>query len=195
MPHITVAPTCRTPKRARALGVIAALSVVAVAGGAAPAPASAATCTRVIFLVPSLSCSQTDRVGNQKTIATSATLSRNGFLALSSHAINRHLSEGLRGRVLVVVRDARGNHVWVSQEFQHRTLCSRLDLFCSSNRRTTFTEAMPAAVGRHAATMEIYHADGASFRDLRESVINGLRTSTAIALEVKDAVCRVYGCG
>jgi hypothetical protein len=174
-------------------GILVVLALVIAAVGAAPAPAEAATCRQQTLFGPGLGCAQTDAVGNGKTIATTTALSRRGLLVVSSHAINRHVTEGLRGRVLVVVLDRRGNHIWVSQEFQHPTLCSRLDLFCASSRRSTFTEPMPAVIGQNAAWMDIHHADGGSFRDLRESVINGIRTSEEIGVEVREAVCRVLG--
>jgi hypothetical protein len=129
--------------------------------------------------------SKADDVGWGKGIETTATLHRDGNLAVDSYGRNSNWFGGLRPRTLVVVVDEGGRAIWVSQVFESRTLCGVLDVTCASNRRETFVEAFPAAVGHHAVDVRIYHADAPNYVDLRNSVIDAIKSAGDIAEAVK----------
>ncbi|MGY1638802.1 hypothetical protein ACI78V_19310 [Geodermatophilus sp. SYSU D00742] len=124
-------------------------------------------------------------VGWGKRMVTLATLYRNGLLVVDSTTMNDNWFAGLRGRTLVVVADADGKAIWVSSVFADATRCSIPDVSCASYGRMTHTEKFPDPVGEHAARLDVYHADGASFVDLRDALIDFIKAAADVIAEIQ----------
>ncbi len=134
-----------------------------------------------------VTASETEAVGYKKRMETTATLYRNGQLVIDTFTRNDNWTGALRGRVLVLVVDDRGRAIWVSRDWQCTTRCSIWDPSCASYGRQTFTEKFPDAVGQHAAKLDIYQADTASFTDLRNQLITVVKGAQDVAQAIKDA--------
>lgn len=134
---------------------------------------------------------EAESVGYRKRMETSATLYRNGQLALDVFSRNDNWTGGLRGRVLVLVVDASGRAIYVSKDWQCTTRCSIWDPSCASYGRQTFTEKFPDAIGQYAAKLDIYQADTPSFTDLRAQLIAVIKGATDVAQAVKDAIAQL----
>jgi hypothetical protein len=128
-------------------------------------------------------------VGWGKRMESTATLYRDGTLVLNSMTKNDSWVAGLRGRTLIIVRDDGGRAIWVSQIFEDPTRCSVPDVSCASWGRYTFVQHLPAAVGIHAAGLDVYHGDEPVYADLRARIIEMIKT----AVEIADAVKAVVG--
>ncbi len=134
-----------------------------------------------------ISRSESETVGNRKTMSTEAILYRNGLLNVNTFSQSTHPTEGLRGRVLVVCVDAHGRAIWVSQEFACQTCGGTLDFFTPSRRRDNFSQAFPEAVGIHTQSLDIYHSSG-PLGDSRAALISAIKTARDIAQEIKDII-------
>jgi hypothetical protein len=187
-----------TPRAAGITFVAAVLSTLALSLAIVAPPDARADhgSTQQCVFIPYKSCyddggapverSRSDDVGHGKHLETAATLFRDGNLMVDSHAINRNWFGGLRPRTLVVAVDNAGRSIWVSQVFASQTLCSVPDLSCASERRETFSEGFPQAVGHHTADLRIYHADAANYVNLRNAFIDAIKSAGDIAQAVKD---------
>jgi hypothetical protein len=125
-------------------------------------------------------------IGWNKFVQTNAILYRNGLLTVESTNRNRNPWGGLRCHTLVVVQDAAGRAIWVSNEFVDPTRCSLFDPSCASDGVTTHTQQLPEPVGRYALSMDILVSDEASFVDLREQFIRVIKATADIVQEIKD---------
>jgi hypothetical protein len=130
---------------------------------------------------------RTSDVGWGKRMESSATLYRNGTLVLDSATYNSNWFGGLRGRTLVVVSDAEGRMIWTSPIFHDPTRCSVPDISCASNGRVTHVEHMPAAVGEFGTRIDIYHGDNPNYVDLRNVIIDIIKSFVDIASALKEA--------
>lgn len=120
-------------------------------------------------------------VGWGKFMTTDATLYRDGRLVCDVRTENSNWTGGLRGRLLVVGVDLRGNACWVSQEMWATTRCSVPDFSCASTGRETLSEAWPAEAARIVDHLDIYMGDAASFVDLRKAVTEAIKTAGELA--------------
>jgi hypothetical protein len=127
-------------------------------------------------------------IGAGKHVTSTATEYRNGLLVLDSYSKNDNWWYGMRPKTLVVAVDNQGRAIWVSQVFNSATLCGVVDPSCASQRRETFTQQFPDAVGHYTAHLEIYHADNPNYVNLRNSIIDAIKASRDIAQEVKDVL-------
>ena len=87
---------------------------------------------------------------------------------------------GLRGRVLVVVRDKDGNAIGVTNELRSSTACGGFDPFCPSYQRDIFTLQFPRNVGRRAAAMDIYQRDGGSLGNVLNQFLEVAKIIVAV---------------
>jgi hypothetical protein len=145
-------------------------------GTAIPAPAQPQPTTRY----------EEQYIGWQKFVQSNAILYRNGLLTLESTNRNRNPAGGMRCHTLVVVQDAAGRAIWVSNDFEDPTRCSLFDWSCASDGVTTHTQQFPEPVGRFALSMDILVQDEASFVDLRDQFIRVIKATAEIAQEIKD---------
>ena len=159
------------------LSLRTALTGLLVAGAVAAAPAAANAATGYVG---------TD-LGAGKHHTASATQYTNGPLFVDSFSKNDNWFYGMRPKTLVVSVDARGNAIWVSHVFNSATVCGVMDPSCASQRRETFSENEPAAIGRNAVRLDIYHADNPNYTDLRNQLIDLIKAGVDVAQEVKDA--------
>jgi hypothetical protein len=174
--------------------LVAALAALVLLPALAPSAAHADTPTEQCTFVPWRMCfpdggaplerSRDSEVGHGKRIETTATLFRNGQFVADVFGHNNNWFAGLRPRTLVVAVDNRGRSIWVSDVLASQTLCSVWDA-CASNRRETFLNSFPEAVGHHAADLRIYHADEANYVDLRNRLIDFIKSAGDIAQAVK----------
>lgn len=175
------------------------LAGIAVLGAVALAPAAAQaydTPTQQCYFTPYKICANdggspvtrknTQDIGSGKKLETTATQYRNGLLMVDSWAKNSNWFGGMRPKTLVVAVDNRGRAIWVSQVFTSATLCGVMDVSCASQRRETFSEQFPEAVGHYTAHMQIYHADNPNYVDLRARLIAAIKATGDIAQEIKD---------
>jgi hypothetical protein len=154
------------------------LAGLAVLGAVAVAPAAAnATVTGT----------NNEDVGYQKHMQTSATEYTNGALFVNNYLKNDNWWYGMRPQTLVVTVDANGNAIWVSKVFQSATVCGVFDPTCASQRRETFSDSAPPAIGQYAHHLDIYHADSPNYRNLRNDLIDIIKSGTDVAQAVKDA--------
>jgi hypothetical protein len=124
---------------------------------------------------------QRDEVGWGKFIDTDVTLYRDGRLLCSVKTENNNWTGGLRGRLLIVGVDMRGNACWVSQELQCTTRCSIPDFSCASFGRDTLSETWPPEGARIVDHVDIYQADAASFVDLRRATVDAIKAVGELA--------------
>jgi hypothetical protein len=129
--------------------------------------------------------------GWNKFVQTTATLYRNGLLTVESKNRNRNPVGALRCRTLVVVQDAAGRAIWVSNEFADPTRCGLFDFSCASDGTTNHTQQFPEPVGRFAVSMDILVADEASFVDLRNQFIRVIKATDDIFQEIKDVYAQL----
>jgi hypothetical protein len=129
-------------------------------------------------------------IGWNKFVQTNATLYRNGLLTVESS--NRNPTGGMRCRTLVVVQDAAGRAIWVSEEFQDPTRCSLFDPSCASDGMTSHVQQLPEPVGRFAQSMDVLVRDQASFVVLREAMMRAIKAAGDIAAEVKAVLDQLY---
>jgi hypothetical protein len=132
-------------------------------------------------------------VGMGKTIKTDATLYRDGRLVVNTYTQNDNWAAGLRGHVFLIGYDVGGRAILVSQDHVCTTRCSVPDLSCASRGTNLFTEAFPAPFGQYTMNLDIYHSDGASFANLRETTLQTIRGLSDIAQELKDAIVGMFG--
>ncbi len=125
-----------------------------------------------------------DVVGYKKTVATTATLYRDGTLMVDAVTDCNNSFHGLRGRITVLALDQGGRAVGVSQEMRCTTRGGLLDVFTCSSGRDTFTHKFPESVGQEAVTLEIFHGDDTLMGgDKLERLIrhaNNVRTALAV---------------
>jgi hypothetical protein len=178
-----------------------AVAGVAVLGAVALVPAAAqaySTPTQSCTFTPYKYCyndggsplarSNSQDIGSGKHMTSDVTEFRNGLLTVDSWSKNDNWFYGMRPKTLVVAVDNMGRAIWVSQVFNSATLCGVADLSCASQRRETFTEQFPDAVGHYAADLRIYHADNPNYVNLRNSIIDGIKAAGDIAQEIKDVL-------
>jgi len=125
-----------------------------------------------------------EEVGNRKSMTTKAILYRNGLLTCETFSRSRHLTEGLRGRVLVVCIDDQGRGHWVSDEMACITVGGQLDPTTPSARTDSFTEQLPEPVGRLTARIDIMQASG-PLGDSKKSLMNAIQTGKDVYEELK----------
>lgn len=127
-----------------------------------------------------LSASKAEWVDSDKLITSKTTLYRDGMLVIEVKADNDDPWHGLRGRVLVVVRDKDGNAIGVTNELRSTTACGGLDPFCPSYQKDIFTLQFPRSVGMRAAAMDIYQRDGGSLRNLLNKFLEVAKIVVAV---------------
>ena len=151
---------------------------LAVLGAVAVAPAAAnAAVTGTL----------NDDVGYQKHMQTTVNESTNGLLMVNNYLKNDNWWYGMRPQTLVVTYDGYGRAIWVSKVFQSATVCGVLDPTCASQRRETFSDKAPDVIGVHARSVQIYHADMPNYRNLRNDLIDFIKSGTDVAQAIKDA--------
>jgi hypothetical protein len=136
--------------------------------------------------------SRTEEVGNKKTVETKATLYRNGTLVVEQYGRNRHPTEGLRPRTIVVIA-AGPNALWVSAVKGGGTLSSTLDPTGRSSGKKVFEpEFIPPVICQAATRMDIYSFDGDRATSWRDQTVgnikDAIRSAKDVSAEVKQAV-------
>jgi hypothetical protein len=134
-----------------------------------------------------ITAEKAEDVGGRKRMTTKAKLYRDGRLVADIFTDCYHPTEGLRGRVLVVVLDNRSRAIWVSQEYQCTTRGGVLDPTTPSKGRDFKQEKFPDAVGRHAHALDIYQSNG-PLGDARQSLLDTIKTATEIYDDLKDKI-------
>ena len=107
--------------------------------------------------------SRTASVGSDKSMTTTATLYRNGKLIVEVYTDCDDFWHGLRGRVLVVVRDGDGEASGATDLLRCATRGGKLDPSTPSSGTDIFHLQLPENVARKAVTLDIYQANGDTF--------------------------------
>ncbi|KAF8960227.1 root hair defective 3 GTP-binding protein-domain-containing protein [Flammula alnicola] len=100
-------------------------------------------------------------VASGRWMTTKATLYRDGKLLVDADTDSVSMFHGLRGRVLIGVRDGAGNAIGVTNEMRCTTRGGASDPFTPSSGIDIFSLKFPGDVGRRAAGLDIYHGHGA----------------------------------
>lgn len=135
-------------------------------------------------------------IGWGKWMQTTATQYRDGRLLISTFTQNDNWTGALRGRVLVVVVDAQGRAICVSEDHACTTRCAVPDFSCASYGTNLFTNTFPEPIGRYAHRLDIYQAETASFVDLRQKTIDAikaLKDIVDVAADLKNAIIKLFG--
>jgi hypothetical protein len=129
---------------------------------------------------------ESDNVGNRKTMSTEATLATNGVMTIVTKSRSAHLTEGLRGHVLVVVYDAAGNAIWVSRDHKCTTRGSTGDWTTSSSGTDHWVEQCLPLVGQLGHHLDILQSEEGLGKTVKE-ILNSIVESINSAQELKDA--------
>jgi hypothetical protein len=100
-------------------------------------------------------------------MTTSATLYRDGMLVVNVFTDCANPFYGLRGRVVVVVRDGHGHAIGMTAEIRCATRGGLLDPFMYSSGRETFLQKLPPDVGERAVDLDIWQSDEGHYELLR----------------------------
>ncbi|WP_028067092.1 hypothetical protein [Solirubrobacter soli] len=177
---------------AAGIAVVGAVALVPTAAQAYSTPTQSCTFTPFKYCYDDggspLARTNSQDIGSGKHMTSTATEFRNGLLTVDSYAKNDNWFYGMRPKTLVVAVDNMGRAIWVSQVFNSATVCGVTDPTCASQRRETFTESFPDAVGHYTADLRIYHADSPNYIDLRNRTIDAIKATGDIAQEIKDVL-------
>lgn len=139
-----------------------------------------------------LRATQKDTVKDHRYMKSKVTMYRNGKLVISTNSWSRKNWNGLKGHsVFVVIVDKKGNAIWASKSYRMKTIGGTKDLGTSSDHTDVNQETAPAAIGKHAHSIDIYHSAGnlSQNRDSQvRSIKKAIKTAEDIVKEVKDAV-------
>ena len=116
--------------------------------------------------VAPLEAIQTDSVGYEKSMTTKATLHRDGKVVVKSSTSCHDMFHGLRGRVLIVLRDVNGDTIGVTDKMCCTTRGGLLDFLTPSFGDDTFFLEFPREVASLATVLDIWQADDASVKDI-----------------------------
>ncbi len=131
-------------------------------------------------------------VASKKFMSTTATLATNGLLTIETYSKSSAKTEGLRGHVVVVVYDANGNAIWVSEDHECTTRCSTWDPSCASSGTDSWFEQLPEIVGSLASHLDVVH-DEEGLGNMLVNTRRAIKESTAIAGEIKALASQVWG--
>lgn len=109
---------------------------------------------------------RTDNVGYEKAMTTKATLHRDGKVVVKTSTSCHDMFHGLRGRVLIVLRDINGGAIGVTDRMCCTTRGGLLDFLTPSFGDDTFFLEFPREVASLAVSLDIWQADDASVGDV-----------------------------
>ena len=113
-----------------------------------------------------LEVTRTDSVGYEKAMTTKATLHRDGNIVVKTSTSCHDMFHGLRGRVLIVLRDVNGDAIGVTDRMCCTTRGGLLDFLTPSFGDDTFYLEFPREVASLAVGLDIWQADDASVGDV-----------------------------
>jgi len=131
-------------------------------------------------------------VARKKFMSTKATLATNGLLTIETYSKSSAKTEALRGHVAIVVYDANGNAIWVSEDHGCTTRCGTWDPSCASSGTNSRFVQFPQQVGQLAASLDIVH-DDEGFGNMVGNTRRAIKESTAIAGEFKALASQIWG--
>lgn len=120
--------------------------------------------TRTRGVTP-LEVTRTDSVGYEKAMTTKATLHRDGKVVIKTSTSCHDLFHGLRGRVLIVLRDRDGAAIGATDKMRCTTRGGLLDILTPSFGDDWFFLEFPQDVAKLAANLDIWQADDGSVGD------------------------------
>ena len=136
---------------------------------------------RAGFTTP-LEVIRTDSVGYEKAMTTKATLHRDGKVVVKTSTTCHDMFHGLRGRVLIVLRDDSGDAIGVTNKMCCTTRGGLLDFLTPSFGDDTFFLEFPRQVASLAVSLDIWQADDASVGDILSRIFEKAQdASIAIA--------------
>jgi len=125
---------------------------------------------------------RTDSVGYEKAMTTKATLHRDGKVIVKTSTNCHDMFHGLRGRVLIVVRDVNGDAIGVTDKMCCTTRGGLLDFLTPSFGDDSFFLEFPREVASLAVSLDIWQADDASVGDVLSRILEKAQdTSITIA--------------
>jgi len=131
-------------------------------------------------------------VARKKFMSTKATLATNGLLTIETYSKSSAKTEALRGHVAIVVYDANGNAIWVSEDHGCTTRRGTWDPSCASSGTNSRFVQFPEQVGQLAASLDIVH-DGEGLGNMVGNTRRAIKESTAIAGEIKALAAQIWG--
>jgi hypothetical protein len=136
---------------------------------------------RAGFTTP-LEVIRTDSVGYEKAMTTKATLHRDGKVVVKTSTTCHDMFHGLRGRVLIVLRDVNGDAIGVTYKMCCTTRGGLLDFLTPSFGNDTFFLEFTREVASLAVGLDIWQADDASVGDVLSRILEKAQdASIAIA--------------
>lgn len=114
---------------------------------------------------------RTDSVGYEKAMTTKATLHRDGMLVVKISTSCHDMFHGLRGRVLIVLRDVNGDAIGVTDKMRCTTRGGLLDFLTPSFGDDTYFLELPREVASVAVGLDIWQADDASVGDVLSRIL------------------------
>jgi len=129
----------------------------------------------------SVQAMKTEEVGTRKTMTTTVALYRDGTLIVNVFTDCENHFYGLRGRVLIIIRDKNGCAIGVSSEICCETRGGLLDIFTYSSGRETFSQKFLDDVGERAVGLDIWQSDGKSFGGTLDQIVQVGQGAVAIA--------------
>ena len=137
---------------------------------------------RAGFTTTPLEVIRTDSVGYEKAMTTKATLHRDGNVVVRISTSCHDMFHGLRGRVLIVLRDVNGDAIGVTDKMHCTTRGGLLDFLTPSFGDDTYFLEFPREVASLAVGLDIWQADDASVGDVLSRILKKAQdASIAIA--------------
>jgi hypothetical protein len=141
-----------------------------------------------------LSKYQRDDVSDHRVMETTTEVFKDGLIVSKTISTSNKQWEGLKGHsMFAVIVDSKGYRIWVTKPYKMTTVCGKRD-FCQHRVTNVNQESAPAAIGKNASAIHIYHSSGNLSQDRQGQVDKAkkaIREAGDIAKEVKDAVLNV----
>ena len=128
-----------------------------------------------------LEVTRTDSVGYEKTMTTKATLHRDGKVVVKVNSSCHDLFHGLRGRVLIVLRNVDGAAIGVTEKLHCTTRGGLLDFLTPSFGDDMFFLEFPRDVAELTVGLDIWQADNDSVGDVLSKILQKAQGAIAIA--------------
>ena len=124
---------------------------------------------------------RTDSVGYEKAMTTKATLYRDGNVVVKTSTSCHDMFYGLRGRVLIVLRDINGDAIGVTEKMCCTTRGGLLDFLTPSFGDDMFFLEFPRDIANIAVSLDIWQADNASVGDVLSGILEKAQGTVTIA--------------
>ena len=130
------------------------------------------------------------KVGDKKWLTTEVTLYKGGLLVTEVYSRCENWFHGLRGRVFIVGRDAKGNSIWVTETYKCKTCGGILDPKTEGEKFDILKEKLKTELAAITKSIDIFHSDegkNSSSISLKfEKVIAEMKTTFEGKAEIRE---------